>query len=49
MKEKVKNKEVRNENEEKWYGITSMGRHTEIVKVILSREGFNVFSKGGGK
>ena len=34
---------------EKWYEITSMGQHTERVKAILRREGFNVFRKGGEK
>jgi hypothetical protein len=45
----VKKKEERKEKGKNWYGITSMGQHTERVKPILRREGFNVFRKEGEK
>ena len=46
----IKKEERKGEEKEKnWYGITSIGQHTERIKAILKREGLNIYRKGGEK
>ena len=53
--EEIKKKELRKNNKEKrkegrtCYGITSMGKYTEMLKDIMRREGIRTFRKGRKK